>query len=164
MAGYERNITLANEFMRQYPVVILGMSLRGTSFFLGGNFAQAAEDLRVASAAGSPRDRIWLFLARARLGEGAAAELAAGQDMTKPGGWPAPAIDMFLGRRTPAQMRSAAVRAGRACEGLFFAAQWHLLRGDDAGAVAVYRETLDACPAGETEYDYAITELVRLAP
>jgi hypothetical protein len=139
------------------------MSLRGASFFLRGNFAQSVQDLQIASAGGLQRDRIWLFLARARLGEDGAAELAAGQDVTKPGGWPAQAIEMFLGRRTPAQMQSAAVAAGQACEGLFFAAQWHLLHGDEAGAVAVYRETLDACPAGEIEYDYAITELVRLA-
>jgi lipoprotein NlpI len=139
------------------------MSLRGIASFLRGDFAQAVRDLSIAAVAGSQRDRIWLYLARGRHGENGSAELAAGQDLSKPSRWPDPAIEMFLGRRTPAQMQSAAVKAGKRCEGLFFVAQWHLLRGDDGGAIAAYRNVLGACPHGQTEHDYAITELVRLA-
>jgi len=164
MAGYDRDIRLANEFMRQYPVLILGMSLRGTTYYVRGDFAAAVQDLRIASVAGAPRDRIWLFLARSRLGEDGRAELAAGRSRSKPGGWPDPVVAMFLGERTPAQMQAAAVKAGKRCEGLFFAAQWHLLRGDEAGTIAAYRNVLDACPRDGTEYDHAIVELVRLAP
>jgi lipoprotein NlpI len=165
MAQYDEAIRSADEFMRLYPVIAWGMSVRGAYFYMRGNFPAAANDLAMFSEAPDwPREMIWLFLARSRRGEDGRAELAAGARRLTSQEWPCPAIELFLGQRTPAEMLSAADKAGKRCEGLFYSAQWQLLHGRDADAVATYRATLDVCPPDELgEYGYAITELVRLA-
>jgi lipoprotein NlpI len=165
MVQYDEAVRSANEFMRLYPVVAWGKSLRGAYSYMRGDFPSAALDLAMFSKAPDyPREMIWLFLARTRLGENGADELAAGAAQVKSHQWPNPAIELFLDRRTPAGMQAAADAAGRRCEGLFYAAQWQVLRGRNADAIATYRRTLDVCPPHELgEYGYAITELVRLA-
>jgi lipoprotein NlpI len=163
MADYDRAIATANEFMWLYPAVAVGLSLRGAYSFLKADYAAAAEDLAFASRIlDRPDDMIWLFLARARLGIDGSADLAAGAARLRLKGWPSPVVELFLGKRTLAEMQAAAARAGKTCEGLFYAAQWRILRAEDADAMALYRNALDACPEGSTEHGYAITEIVRL--
>ncbi len=163
MADYDQAIETANEFMRQYPARAFGLSLRGKYFFLRGDYAAAADDLAFSSKIlDRPDDLIWLFLARAWLGLNGTADLAAGAARLRLQGWPSPVVELFLGKRTPAEMQAAAARAGKTCEGLYYAAQWRILRGEDTDAIALYRNMLDVCPKKSTEYGYAITEIVRL--
>jgi lipoprotein NlpI len=163
MADYDRAIETANTFMQLYPAVAFGLSLRGEYFFLRGDYAAAADDLAYSSKIlDGPDDMIWLFLARARLGMNGAADLAAGAARLQLQGWPSAVVELFLGKRTLAELQAAAAKAGKTCEGLFYAAQWRILRREDTDAIALYRNMLDLCPEGGTEYGYAITELVRL--
>jgi hypothetical protein len=163
-AGYDDGIRTANEFMRLYPAVAWGLSLRGTYFFLRGDFAEAAQDLAFASRVlDRPDDMVFLFLARGRLGQDGSAELAAGAARLTGRDWRTPVIGLFLGRRTLGEMEAAAEKAGQNCQSLFYAAQWELLRGHKADAAARYHVSLDVCPRDGLEYGYAITELVRLA-
>jgi len=163
MADYGHAIETANEFMRQYPAMALGLSLRGKYSFLRGDYASAAEDLAFSSKIlDRPDDLIWLFLACARLGMKGTADLAAGAARLRLQGWPSPVVELFLGKRTLAEMQAAAASAGKTCEGLYYAAQWRILRGEDTDAIALYRNVLDLCPEESTEYGYAITEIVRL--
>ena len=164
MASYDDGIRMADEFMRLVPAVAWGMSVRGTYFFLRGNFAAAAKDFALSSdVLDWPDDMILLFLARARLGADGAAELAAGAARLKTPDWREAMIELLLGRGTLAEMQATADRAGRRCAGLFYAAQWNLLHGQVADATARYRDALDVCPRDGLEYGYAITELVRLS-
>ena len=75
MRDYDQAIETANEFMRLYPAVAFGLSLRGTYSFLRADYAAAVEDLAFSSKfLDRPDDVIWLFLARARLGMNGAAD------------------------------------------------------------------------------------------
>ena len=70
---------------------------------------------------------LWRYLARGRLKQDGAAELSAYAAQLKSKDWPYAVIDFYLGRRTLAEMRSAAAKPDQKCEAEFYIAEWRLL-------------------------------------
>jgi len=106
---------------------------------------------------------LYRFLARARAGDDAAAELAAHAAQLKNKAWPYPLIELFLGERSPEDAVAAAAEQPQAhIEALFHVAQWHLLRSDLGAAKARLRAVAARCPRQQPEYAIARAELGRL--
>ena len=82
---------------------------RGYAEFVKGDMKAAANDLeRALQAASDPYAEMFLFLARAKMNEAAAPDLQAYSAKLNPGAWPAPAIDLLLGRSAPEALLAAA--------------------------------------------------------
>ena len=110
---------------------------------------------------------LWLFLARKRAGENAAARLS-GFVESQAGSWQALIGRHLLGHISASELLLAArkgtavEREGRICEAWFFAAESSLLRGDEGAAVTRLGQVVDSCPDGYAELDHAIVELRRI--
>ena len=104
------------------------------------------------------------FLARARAGEEAAAELEANAARLKTKQWPFAAIELLAGKRTPDATLSVAVAPNDVCEANFYIGQWHILRGDKPAAAKFLKVAVDTCPKTFIEFTGAVAELKRLQP
>jgi len=139
---------------------------RGRAYFYRGNFrAGAADLLRANELQEEPYTMIWRYLARERGGENGAAELEANAARLKSADWPYPVIELYLGRRSSADLLSVAGKADQRCEAQFYIGEWHLLRGAHAAAAAAFRAAVNACSKDFkdfTEYTGALAELKRL--
>lgn len=136
---------------------------RGIGYFELGYFAEAADDLlRAEDLADDPYAMLWRFLARGRLGQDGAPELAANALWLKRKDWPYPVIEFYLGRRTLADMRSAAERHNEQCEAEVYAGLWLAWRSAAGTARAALLRAADACPRASNEYGAAVAELNRL--
>lgn len=127
---------------------------RGHAAFYLGRFAPAAADFAHTLVL-DPRQRyslIWLHLARAEAGEDDARELAANAERVNGKSWPAPVIDLFLGKLGPADLQKAA-RTGRkadrfakACETAFYLGLYHREHGAPQDAARELAEAAKTCP------------------
>jgi hypothetical protein len=61
-------------------------------------------------------------------------------------------------------MQAAAVTPEDKCQAAFYAAQWHMLRGNPAEGKAGFQIAVDTCPNTLIEYKSALAELARLNP
>ena len=105
---------------------------------------------------------IWRYLARERAGENGAAELEANAVRLKSKDWPYPVIELYLGRRSPAEVLSVASNPDENCDAQFYTGQWHLLHGNRAAAATALRAAAAICPNDTFEYKRALAELKRL--
>jgi lipoprotein NlpI len=105
---------------------------------------------------------IWGYLARERMGEDGMAELEAKAAQLKSTDWPYPVIELYLGRRSPADVLLVASKAEERCEAQFYNGEWHLLRGNRAAAATALKAAADICPKSFFEYEGALAELKRL--
>ncbi len=105
---------------------------------------------------------IWRYLARERAGEKGADELGINAARLTNKDWPYPVIELYLGRRSPAEVLSAAGSPNEACEAQLHGGEWHLLRGDRDEAAAALKAAVDVCPKSSIEYIGALAELKRL--
>jgi lipoprotein NlpI len=136
----------------------------GYTLFYLGDFTGAALNLREAVANASfAYPIIWLYLADARVGgQDVKMNLQNNTAGLKPTEWPFPVIELFLGRRTPAEMVAAAIESTEICEAQFCLGEWHLLRAERGASIAALREAVGTCPKNFIEYAGAIAELKRL--
>jgi lipoprotein NlpI len=134
-----------------------------TGHFYRGDFVAAVLNLQDAADGTSAYQILWLYLARARIG---------GQDIKRnlqenaaglnPAEWPFPVIELFLGRRTPADMVAAAIKPDELCEAQFYLGQWYLLRDERVASIEALRKAVETCPRDFNEYAGAVAELKRL--
>lgn len=162
----------ANEAIRRDPGQPAGFEARAFVAFWRGDFAAAALDLkRALELRPEPKDEPYVvllrFLAASRSGEAAHAELAAhagrlaGKQLRERQ-WPYPVIELHLGRRALDTVLAGARTRGERCEGRFYIAQWHVLRGEKAAAADALRVAAETCPARITEHALVAPELERL--
>ena len=135
----------------------------GFTYFYQGNFKAAAAALsRANELEEDAYSVIWRYLARERGGENGTAELEADAARLKSTDWPYPVIELYLGRRSPADILSAASKAEERCEAQFYNGEWHLLRGNRAAAATALQAATDICSKDFFEYEGAVAELKRL--
>src|SRR5262249_51874958 len=154
------------EAIRRAPADADTYRSRGYLHFYAGEFAAAADDLaRVLTAEpGDVYALLWSHLAAARAGSvhgdaRLARRISAGSD-----GWPAPVIELFVGRRTAEATVAAASTPGQRCEAQFYVGEWKLLRGDKADAQAAWQAAAEGCPKSFIEYKGSRAELKKLNP
>ena len=122
------------------PVAFYG---RGFAKILKGDLAGAAADygrsleMAPSSSSSFPYAALWVHLARQRLGQENAANLAAEPDAEK--------------------------MKGQECEASFYEGERALWRGETAAAVPLLLAARDCCPTSYYEYDAAVAGLGRLA-
>jgi tetratricopeptide (TPR) repeat protein len=136
---------------------------RGRAHFYLGDFgAGAADMLRANNLEEWAYYMMWRYLARERAGENGSAELQATAARLKSKDWPYLVIELYLGRRSPADVLSAASNADERCEAQFYVGEWHLLRGNTTAAAAALQTAADTCAKDLDEYIGASAELKRL--
>jgi lipoprotein NlpI len=138
-------------------------SLGYTRFYLG-DFTGAALNLQEAVAKGGDAYPIlWLYLADARIGgQDAKKNLQNNAAGLKPVEWPFPVIELFLDRRTSADMVAVAIKPAEQSEAQYYLGQWHLLRDHRAASIEALRKAVETCPKNFIEFAGAVAELKRL--
>ena len=158
IANYNEAIWIDHKFGYAYAA-------RGETYYEWGDFAEAAEDLKRGNELiDEAYAMIWLFLARGRLGQDGASELATHAAKLKTKDWPFAVIDALLGHRTVAQMQAAAANPDQTCEAAFYGGEWQLLHGNSSEARAALQRAFDTCPKNFIEYSGARGELRRQPP
>jgi tetratricopeptide (TPR) repeat protein len=128
-----------------------------------GNYDAAASDFgRVLVMSDDAYAALWQFLANWRTGRQSAMALETFTSKLKPAEWPYPVVQLFLGRKTPDQLLTAAGEPGERCEAQFYIGAWHALRGERIAASAPLKAAVDTCPKWFAEYHGAQAELKRL--
>jgi tetratricopeptide (TPR) repeat protein/RsiW-degrading membrane proteinase PrsW (M82 family) len=130
---------------------------RGRLYFEDRNFSAAAEDFARAAATG---DRsyviLWLFLARAYLGEDGKRELAVWSETTPKNAWPFPLTELYLGVRPLAKVAEAATTNDQKCELMFYAGELQILVKLEKDAAESLARAKQLCPD-----DFVETRLAR---
>jgi tetratricopeptide (TPR) repeat protein len=145
------------------PEYLFAYRSRARVYFYQANFSAAAADFQSAMKGGSNAwDMLWLYLARVRMGENGAAELAANSAELKTKDWPFPVIELYLGQRSPAEVLSTVDRLAARCEPQFYTGEWYLLNGKRSDAAAALRQAVKLCPKTFWEYLGAKVDLTRL--
>lgn len=143
---------------------------RGRAQFALGMFPAAIADL-VQSIALDPSDgysMLWLHLARSNTTTSDAAELERNSSKLDLAAWPGPLVNLYLGKTTPGQARTASSRGNadtqtdRTCEAAFFIGEYELLRKDVATAKTRFQDAVKSCPYTSDERDGALAELQRM--
>jgi tetratricopeptide (TPR) repeat protein len=142
---------------------------RGFFVFLGRNdIERAIADFKAAIRL-DPKSAygvLGLYLARARPGDSkaAAAELEANAQKLNPQDWPYPAVELFLGKRTPEGILAAAPPTlSERCDANVYVGEWYLLQRDNSKAVDALKGAVSTCPKADFMYGLARAELKRLA-
>jgi lipoprotein NlpI len=134
-----------------------------------GKFSDSAETFEALSKANASNSywMLWLSLAREKAGKSDDdfAVRAAKLDAAK---WPAPIIDLYLGKSAPDKALAAA-RSGlpddiqnQECEANFYVAEWQLNHNAADGAKAMLMQASSTCPRDFVEKAAATAELGRL--
>jgi tetratricopeptide (TPR) repeat protein len=106
---------------------------------------------------------LWLYLARARSGQQqAATELAANAAQLQATDWPAPIVDLYLGKAIAQASMDAPDNPDHRCEAQFYVGEWLLLQGDTVAARDRIAQAADICPTSSIERPAARAELKRL--
>jgi tetratricopeptide (TPR) repeat protein len=162
-SDYDRAIEDYDQAVQRDPKNANAYANRGRAYFYQGAFkAGAAELLRANELEESPYSMIWRYLARQRAGDNGAPELEANAAQLKSKNWPYSVVELYLGRRSPAEVLSVASKPDERCEAQFYIGEWHLLRGDRAAAAAALQTAVDTCSKEFDEYTGALAELKRL--
>jgi lipoprotein NlpI len=119
--------------------------------------------LRAIEARDEIYPMLFRYLARARGGANATAELEANASRLKSKAWPYAAIELYLGRRSTEATLDAAGKTAERCEAEFYIGEWHLIRGEREQARPRLQKAIDSCPKGFVEYIAGVAELKRLA-
>lgn len=143
---------------------------RGATRFYLGQF-KAAEDDIARSLRLAPTDAysaIWLYLAQARSGRAAQAELRKNSAALKSGGWPEPVIRMYLRSLKPEDVLASAKDADakknskQHCQAFFYLGEDALLRGHTAEAIRLFQQAISTGAPGSYEYIGAMMEFDRM--
>jgi lipoprotein NlpI len=140
---------------------------RGVTRFYLGQF-KAAEDDIAHSLRLAPTDAysaIWLYLAQARSGRDALAELRKNNAELKSGDWPEPVIRMYLRSLKPVDVLASAKDADakknsrQHSQTFFYLGEDALLRGRVVEARKLFQQAISTEAAGTYEYMGAMMEL-----
>ena len=145
------------------PKNVVAYKNRGIANFLQSNFKEAADAMSQANALQADANTmIWRYIARERAGENGAAELETNAAQLKSSDWPRPLIELYLGKRPPERVLSAASTPEERCEARFYDGEWYLLRGNRRAAATALQAAADTCPKNFFEYFAAAVEIKRL--
>lgn len=137
---------------------------RGYSRFLLGDFAAAEPDL-AAGATINPNASAWVFLARARLGAGDAAQRFVA-DMAKlpRESWIADAAKLLAANAADDQILQLAGDDGeKRCDAYFYLGELALAKADRARAKMLFEAGADACPKDPARTGGSLREYVAMA-
>lgn len=142
-----------NELVRRFPESADAHRDRGVAYLYSGHLAEAQQDLSraVSSNPKGPYDVIWLYIARAKAGAKAEDELAKNAGALSMTKWPAPIIQLFMGKITPDAVLQAATdkdperSAKQQCEADFYIAEYQALHGQRDAAQENFRLSAETC-------------------
>lgn len=136
---------------------------RGVIAFNNGEFAAAAADFgKAVSLNDDPYAVLFLHLAKARGGDAATTELEANAAKLKAGDWPTPVLELYLGKRTPAALLTAATTREQKCEAQFHIGEFHAIANNKAAAEKPLRLAARLCTKDTVEFGSALAELKNL--
>jgi lipoprotein NlpI len=140
------------------------VKLRGCVQFCRGKFEAAAADLRRSFELGVDAYALLFYsLAQGRLSEQATQELISLAARLNVPEWPAPVIELYLGRLSERAVLDAAATPDHQAEAHFYIGGWHLLRNDREHAVRALTAAMQSLPPWFIEHPAAAAELARLA-
>ena len=159
------------EAIRLSPSDVSVLAARGYANFYLGRFDDAQQDLSKAvdSNPNNTYPVIWLYLAVARSGLNGRAELEKSAAQLKPTAWPAPVIDLYLGKATAEMVLSAANDKDpkkdreQHCEAYFYLGEYALVSGKADEARRLFRQAIDTSVTNFVEYRGAQEELKRIS-
>jgi lipoprotein NlpI len=147
------------------PGLALTFADRGRAYQAKGDLQHALTDF-ASAVAGQPSNAypaLWLYLARARSDDAAAAtELAANAKRLETSEWPYAVVELYLGRRTADAMLAAPATPEERCEAQFYLGEWKLLQDDRSAALEALTAAANTCPKNFVEFTDAKVELKRL--
>ena len=164
---YARAAADYDKAIEAQPADLTGYGNRALVRFYQGEFGKAADDFRrVADAQANAYPTLLLYLSLTRAGNanGAKVELTKAAAKLKPGAWPYPVVELYLGRKAAQAIEAAAAKPEEKCEAQFYIGQWHLVRGARPLAAKALQAAVDTCPKDFVEYRGALAELKRLTP
>jgi lipoprotein NlpI len=166
--GNDRALADYNEAIRLNPNSPLGYFARGRSYLFAGAVEKALADFNAARAQ-APENAylaLWDDIANRRNNlPGRLAQTSSRIDMTV---WPAPVIQLFMDRTTPAAVLAAAddpdatKKKGQVCEANFYNGELSLTKGLKDEAISLFRLAASDCPHGFNEWEAANAELKAL--
>lgn len=138
----------------------------GVTYFEIDDFKRASANFqRAAELKNDIYPILFHHLSLARTGEASLGEfekhLAQLNDREK---WPYPVAELFLGKKMPNELLSAATNDGQKCEAQFHIGEWLLLNGKPTEAKTSLESAGSTCQKFFVEYSWAISELKRLKP
>jgi lipoprotein NlpI len=169
---YDRAIADDSEAIRLNPQDAFSRLARGVAEFLTGRLDTATEDFAAAGRI-DPDYRtyaaIWSYMTGERAGnrDRAVNELQAAYPGLEKVAWPAPVVELLLGRSSPdAVFRATAApdpraRANHVCEANFYVGAYLLSRGSRSDGLAQLQRARNRCPKTFIEYSAAASEFVR---
>jgi tetratricopeptide (TPR) repeat protein len=182
--AYERAVEDFSRVIEQDPESAEEYANRGTTWILAGRNDMAKTDFifawrrmssnaprwRDASDFWSGRFLLLRILADAKAGEDGISNLEENVKGIDPEKWPGPILGLYLGKKTPDDVRSAAMRGEDAdertlqnCEAAFFIGEFELSRRRMTAARPFFEEAKKVCPPLYSEYSLAVWELKRMA-
>lgn len=127
------------------------------------DFAGAIKELERAFAGSDDAyAALFLHLAQARSGTAGTAALTAEAAQLKPGEWPYPVVEFYLGKRSESSLLSTASSTQERCEANFYVGEQHLLGANKAEAAKALGVAVKICPTHFIEYQAAKADLTRL--
>ncbi len=168
---FDKAIADFNDAVRLAPNESDAYFYRGLALFCRGKYDAAVTDFSEAQRlkAGDAYIVLWRFLALARdqKSEEAKQLLAdvASIDQAK---WPAPVINLMVGKSDPEAVFKATENADKTihnnqlCEAKFYVGEWFLLIGDSPKARPLFDQAVRECPRDFDEFSAASAELKRL--
>lgn len=168
---YDRAIADYGATLKLKPDFAFAYTNLGRVYFYQGNFSKAAASFenRLKIKPRHVYPMLWLYLARARMGQDPKPELAGYMAHAKNGFWIYQAAMLYLGKATPEQVLDAArkgnphKRREREAEAYFYIGQYYLVNGDEKVAARYFRKVVDTGITRFYEYTGAEVELRRLA-
>jgi lipoprotein NlpI len=168
---YDRAVTEYGAALELKPDFAFAYTNLGRSYFFQGNFSKAAASFenRLKIKPRHVYPMLWLYLARARMGENPKAQLAGYLANSKKGHWIYQAALLYLGKATPQHVLAAArkgnphKRREREAEAYFYIGQYLLVSGDEKAAAGYFQNVIDTGITRFYEYTGAQVELRRLA-
>ena len=128
---------------------------RGRARLYAKDVPQAIEDLRVAARLRptSPDAAIWMHIARVHRGDPDREELESNAARVDRDRWPAPILELYLGRLDAERVRETAGRGGdadvvrRQCEADFYVGEFFIHAGRETEGRAMLQAVVGRCPA-----------------
>jgi lipoprotein NlpI len=182
---YDSALQDYDQAIRLRPDLAVAFKNRGIARFYLARFPDAAADFQTCLGL-SPSDAdtvLWQHLARKKAGQDDAQGFALQARHINSAKWPAPVVNLFLGRLTPEQTLAAAsnpdsikpdsIKEGmqvpvvltaqqQHCQAEFFVGEYFLLRQEKSNALAHFRTVRDTCPHYLQGYPVATAEMARL--
>ena len=168
---YDRAIQDYDEAIRLKPDYASAFKTRGRVKFYLGRFQDAARDFQNALNINSSDAymMLWLHLAMHNAGQDDTQAFPQQAEKIDSSKWPAPVVNLFLGKLAPEQTLAAAANPDsikeneQQCEAEFYIGEFLLLHHETPNALLHFRAARNKCPHNYVEYEGAGAEMARLS-